>query len=104
MSTASDDAPVCDSERVLDALGDTACRRIIGALDEPLTARELVDRCDGSRSTVYRKLDSLVESGLLERHNRIRTDGTNATEFELAVDSVNVEFIGEAEISVDISE
>lgn len=78
--------------RVLLSLSDATCRTILReARAEPLTAEELVERCDRSRSTVYRKLRTLVESGLLDRSTRIRTDDKDADQFETSIDSVLIE-------------
>lgn len=78
--------------RVFTALSDRTCRRIIReTVAEALTADELADRCDRSRSTIYRKAETLVEGGLLEQRTRIRTDRQNVTQYRTAIDSVLVE-------------
>jgi predicted transcriptional regulator len=90
---SSTDSVSLEPEQALDILGDDSCRDIIlKTLSEPSIARELVDECEESRSTIYRKLEELVENGFLTRSNRIRTDTRNATQFEAAVDSIRVDF------------
>lgn len=91
-----------DIGRALAALSDDTCRRIIReTLSEPLTACELVERCDRSHSTVYRKLQTLVEGGVLTPSTRIRTHSKDATQFEPAADSIRIEFT-EAGIELDL--
>ena len=78
--------------RLFTALSDSGCQQIIRAtVGEPLTADELADRCDLSRSAVYRKAGTLVEEGVLERSTRIRTDEQNVTQYRTAIESVLVE-------------
>lgn len=103
MNNGNGDAPIRhEREQALDALGDATCRRILKeTLAEPLTARELVERCDGSRSTVYRKLNTLVENGFLTPSNRIRMEAKDATQFESTIDSMHIEFTEDGEITVD---
>lgn len=88
-----DNTAPLEPERALDVLGDATCREILrNTSSEPLTARELVEQCEESRSTVYRKLGKLTENGFLSPSNRIQTDAKNATQFEAAIDSVHVTF------------
>jgi DNA-binding HxlR family transcriptional regulator len=82
------DAP---SEDVLELLGDEYACRILTALDaEPLPAVDLVERCDASRSTVYRRLDRLEAVGLVETSLRPERDGHHRTVFHLVVDEIRL--------------
>lgn len=75
------------------ALGDRTCREILREVaEQPLTAGELTERCDTSRSTIYRKLRTLIRGGFLRRSNRIRTDKRDATQFTLRADSLQITF------------
>lgn len=75
-------------EDVLTALDDTDCRAIIRALDEPLSAGEVSQRCDIPSSTAYRKLDLLTEANLLREATEVRPDGHHTTLYEIDFERV----------------
>ncbi|MES3517035.1 MAG: helix-turn-helix domain-containing protein [Natronomonas sp.] len=83
-----DDEVDPDLESVLGALYDEDCRTIIESLEEPMTARDLNERCDIPRSTLYRKLDQLSEATLLSEGTEIREDGSHASRYERDFDAV----------------
>ncbi|OAQ52668.1 hypothetical protein HTG_10100 [Natrinema mahii] len=71
-----------DTQAVLAALDDDACRAILEATtEEALTATELSDRCDIPMSTAYRKVELLTDADLVEEQVRINTTGKHATEY-----------------------
>jgi DNA-binding transcriptional ArsR family regulator len=75
-------------EEVLTALDDADCRAIIRALDEPLSAGEVSERCDIPSSTAYRKLDLLTEADLLREATEVRPDGHHTTLYEVDFERV----------------
>lgn len=75
------DAP--DLEAVLDALHDEDCRRIVRQLDEPRTAKELIEACEDPSSTMYRKLEQLTDATLLREGVEIRAHGSHASRYEV---------------------
>lgn len=81
-----EDAP--EAEAVLDALHDEDCRAILSELTEPRTARELLERCEIPRSTLYRKLDRLSEATIVREGTEIREDGSHATQYELYFEEI----------------
>ena len=83
-----DDDP--DVGMVVEALHDEDCRVILEELEEPRTASELLDRCEIPRSTLYRKLDLLTETGLVETRLRLGPEFTQSTEYSLAVEEFSV--------------
>lgn len=83
---AEDDPP--DVDAVLDALRDDDCRTILAELEEPKTARTLLERCDIPRSTLYRKLDRLSEATLVREGTEIREDGSHASRYEVDFEEV----------------
>lgn len=90
-----------DLQEVLEALYDEDSRAIIEELDEPRTARELVDRCDIPRSTLYRKLNGLTEATLLYEGTEIRQDGSHAGLYEVDFREVAVTY-DEGTLDVEI--
>lgn len=87
---------------VLDALDDPDCRTIINHLDEPKSASELANHCNIPLSTLYRKLDLLSESSLLEENIQIRTDGGHTTKYEVAFEEVRIGLTEDRSIEVTI--
>ncbi len=98
--SVDDDA--ADMEAVLGALYDEDCRSILDELTEPRTAQELLGRCEIPRSTLYRKLDRLVEATLLREGTEIREDGSHANRYEVDFESVIVTRDADAELGVEI--
>lgn len=83
-----DDGP--DLVTVLEALEDEDCRAIVRALDAPLAASDLSDKCDIPMSTIYRKLDLLSESTLLTELTEIRSDGHHTTRYDVAFEEIRI--------------
>lgn len=84
------------------ALDDDDCREIIRRLEEPLTVAELTARCDIPQSTLYRKLERLVDATLLEESTEIRRDGHHATRYAIAFTSVDLTLEDDRTLSVTI--
>lgn len=90
VATVDDEGAV---HTLLNALDDDDCRAILDATDrEARSARELSKSCDLPMSTVYRKLEMLVEADLLAERTRIRRSGKgkHASEYTRAVEEVVV--------------
>ena len=86
--SSEDDSP--DIDTVLEVLCDDDCRTILGELEEPKTARTLLERCDVPRSTLYRKLDRLSEATLVREGTEIRKDGSHASRYEVDFEEIVV--------------
>jgi len=79
------DALEPDFETVFAALTSPQCRAVLRRLDGPMTASDIAAACDLPRSTVYRKLEQMVEAGLLEKRDRGRDAARYALGFEEVV-------------------
>jgi len=80
-----------DTDELLRLLSDEHTRSIIAEISqESLPARSLVDRVDASRATVYRRLSSLEDAGLVETGIAIDADGHHRQEYGLALDTVKL--------------
>jgi len=76
---------------VLTLLDDEYARRILGLLSEgSYRGRELSERCEFSRPTVYRRLNRLEDAGLVRSELRIDPDGNHCKEFFLVRDCLEV--------------
>jgi len=85
------DAASTPAETLLSLLGDEYTCRLLTTLDgQSLPAAELVERCEMSRATVYRRLDRLEDASLVTSTLRYDPDGHHRREFELALDSVEL--------------
>ncbi|WP_049982740.1 helix-turn-helix domain-containing protein [Halorubrum sp. BV1] len=82
--------PSPPAEPLLNALGGEANRDILSALDEPMTAAELVDTCDMSTSTTYRKLDMLRRTGLIKEHLVVDSKRGRCSVYERNVERISV--------------
>lgn len=80
-----------DETNILDILGDTLCRRVLVLCSrDKVSAGRLADRLDVSPPTVYRRIDSLVDYGLVREHRRMDEEGNHYRTFETALDRVEV--------------
>lgn len=79
---------------LLDLLGDDYARSAIEAIrDEPLSGAEVAETTGMSKPTAFRRLNDLVEFGLVEVRRRIDTDGGHHSKlYALVVDSLAVDF------------
>jgi DNA-binding HxlR family transcriptional regulator len=92
-----------DRDTVLSLVSDDYAHDILEALgEEPLAARELVGRLDASRATVYRRLDELESSGIVESSMAIHPEGHHRKEFRIDVEGVRLSF-GSDGVSVEIT-
>lgn len=96
---ASED-PETELQALLDALDDRDCRDILRALDTPMTAQELMNDCDLSQTTAYRKLELLDRANLIEEDTELRDDGHHTTRYERAFAGVAIGLTGESSFDV----
>lgn len=87
---------------ILYVLEDDDCRSIIKQLEEPKTAYELLETCDITPSTIYRKLDLLSETPLIEEEIVIRTDGRNTTRYARTFEALQIEIDNDLEMDIAI--
>lgn len=89
-SAAFDD--VAGRQDVLQVLADPTCRAILQVLaGQARTAGELADTLEVPLSTVYRKLDELITTPLVETTLRLRSDGHHSREYRCSFDRVSVQ-------------
>ncbi|MFB6227209.1 MAG: ArsR/SmtB family transcription factor [Halobacteriales archaeon] len=92
-----------DQEAILSLMSDDYARRILDALGaQSLSARELIDRIDASRATVYRRLDKLEEAGIVESTMDIHPEGHHRKQFRVTVDRVNLAFEPDG-VTIDVT-
>lgn len=80
---------------VLDALGDEKSRHCCHVLtDEPKSAREVADLTGYSLPTVYRRLHTLRQAGLIESRTKIDPGGDHYETFMTVAERVTVDLDG----------
>ena len=94
------------AETVGELLEDEYARSILAETSrEPLSAQELVDRCDASPPTVYRRVNRLQELDMLDEEQTLDPDGHHYRQFSARLERVTIELQdGEYTVSVDRTE
>lgn len=67
-----------------------------------MTAAELTSDCDIPQSTLYRKLELLTESTILEESTEIRRDGHHASKYEVAFEEITLALADDRTLEVAI--
>lgn len=76
---------------LLDVLDDEDCRAILVETgEEALSTKDIAERCDIPSSTAYRKVDRLVETGLLSDRIRICGSGSQTREYRRCIEHVEM--------------
>ena len=82
-----------DEENLLSMLSDPDCRSILVATSEsPVDASELEEITDIPRSTVYRKIEELAETPLLEEFHELDPGGRHSRKFLCQVSEICIRF------------
>lgn len=88
---------------LLDLLDAEYTQEILEAMGrEPKSARELAELCGASRPTVYRRLNSLQEAGLVDTDMEYDADGHHRAVFEATLEAVAVDVTGDG-LSVTVT-
>jgi len=83
--------PTVHGAKVLSALDDDSSRAVLRALAEPKPATEVVDESDIPTSTVYRKINELVEAGLVEKTYRGRFGNGHQAVYRRRLDRITID-------------
>ena len=75
----------------LELVTDEYALALLGALgDGPERGRDLIEGTEGSRSTVYRRLNRLVEAGFVRAETTLDPDGHHCKEFRFVRSTLTV--------------
>lgn len=70
--------------------------------EEPLSASQLMERCEASKATTYRRLDRLRDCGLVESYQEYDPDGHHYEVYAATLEELSVRLEnGEFEISIE---
>ncbi|WP_306057110.1 ArsR/SmtB family transcription factor [Natronococcus wangiae] len=85
-----------DSGSILDLLADPYAREILTAAnEEPMTAKALSEACDASLPTIYRRVATLDDHGLLDEETVVDPDGSHRSVYRTTVESVRATLDGD---------
>jgi predicted transcriptional regulator len=74
---------------VLDLFGDSIARAtLVIASEGSVSVPDIAEQLDVSDSTIYRRIDPLMEANLLKEHRRIDRHGNQHKEYETILDEV----------------
>jgi predicted ArsR family transcriptional regulator len=84
-------------------LGKKYSAEILRAAGEPRSARELSEHLDIPIATSYRRIEELLDAGLLSLEDRVRSAGGRRTKvYQRDIDGITIEFDdGDLEISLE---
>lgn len=86
------------------ALGREYSVDILEAADTPMSARELSDELDVPIATCYRRIETLVEAGLLEEVGRELSDrGRRTSVYRRCVEEIRIGF-DDADADVEVAD
>lgn len=92
----------CPAEEIFALLHDDYARAILLATStRPMSASTLSEECDFSVTTVYRRVDRLVDCGLLRERTQVADDGHHYSVYEARVDHLDVD-VDDGELSVSM--
>ncbi|TMT87090.1 ArsR family transcriptional regulator [Haloterrigena sp. H1] len=86
--SSADDTP--RFERIIAALDDAGCQRILSVLDGPKTVPEIAAAADLPLSTAYRKLDQLTEAGLVTETVGVRQGSHYTSRYVIDFDRITI--------------
>lgn len=91
-----------ETDDLVGLLADDQTRHILAALaNRPRNVDELIDYCDISARTVYRRLDHLRERNLVNRATTVGDDGQQHAQYWTPIDEIDVLY-NTAEESIDV--
>lgn len=87
----SSEQPEIQIEEALELLADEYARQILKELVGTASpASALVDRCEFSRPTVYRRLDQLEEAGLIDADLEVDPNGHHRKVYHNVLEEINL--------------
>lgn len=90
------------SDELLELVGEERVREILAATSrEPMSAKDLSDECDVALSTIYRRVEEMLDFDLLVERTQIEPDGSHHSVYEANIDHLDVD-IDDGTIDVDV--
>lgn len=90
-------------DELFEILSDKYAQEILLATSlEKMSAKELIERCDASRATVYRRIDMLIEQDLLKEEMKLDPQGNHYKIYEINLDHIEID-VDEGRFDVEIT-
>ncbi|WP_049979709.1 ArsR/SmtB family transcription factor [Halolamina rubra] len=90
------------SHEIMDTMGDEMARRLLIAVrKDPQSAKELAEACEMSLPTVYRRMDALIDHGLVTERTVVTDDGNHYKEYRCNFDSTVIS-LGDQQFDIEI--
>ena len=79
---------------ILESYGDDDKKRILGTLNgEPMIISQIIERCGIPQTSGYRKVNALIDNGLLVSAGYASPDGKKVTKYRSVLDSIKINII-----------
>ncbi|WP_076433220.1 ArsR/SmtB family transcription factor [Haladaptatus litoreus] len=89
---------------LLSLLDDEYARAILTKTSkQPMSAQTLSTECDASLPTIYRRLNDLEETNLIEKQTQLEADGNHRAVYKAAVEHVGINIV-DGDLSVRVTE
>ena len=76
---------------VLDCWGNDEARKILNVgLDKPVTISQILTVCDMTKTSGYRKIDSLVRNGMFVTHSIVKSRSKKVPKYKSIFDNVTI--------------
>lgn len=97
-----DDGPAVTADELVDLLGDEMTRQVLKTIaDEAKGGREIAESLPVSRPTVYRRLNELVEAGLVDTTMVVCPDGHHHKQYRAVLETARFR-LGEGGLTADV--
>ena len=93
-------------EEVFELMADEHTREILARTSqEPMSAPELVDACDASERTIYRRLEDVQALGLVTETMELHPEGHHRSVYEAKLETVRIDLEdGRYEVRLQLEE
>ncbi len=80
---------------ILESFGDDDKKKILGVINgESMIISEIIEKCDIAQTSGYRKINSLIDDGLLVPSGHVSTsDGKKVTKYRSIFNNINIEIV-----------
>lgn len=100
--TELDETPTVSADELVDLLGDEMTRQVLETIaDDGKGGREIAESLPVSRPTVYRRLNELVEAGLVDTTMVVCPDGHHHKQYRAVLEAARFQ-LGEGGLTADV--
>lgn len=98
-NTSRESTQLTDEDEISDLFGSLDDGDVFAILqtvgEDPLSAKEISNRCELPMSTTYRKVNKLADAGLLEESTEISLAGKHTSKYSRCVDTIEMSITAE---------